>query len=820
MAPRKKDVAVPEIVTLQSHSKSRGKGKKQPKSAEFVVDTDDDEDNIVNKGSEDNEEDELDSDDDIVYVETKPASKPKGPAKRQQVFVDVPPKRKAPPSKSKQSKSKQADDDDYVEGSSPSKKRRTTVTFTKVNRPLHIDSDPDEESDSDDQPIVTSKTRKTKAKKAVDDSDLDDNTKKTPTKAKGKSKAVTTPEWSPEITPPPTMRPHALVGQVASVLAQALNGTFAKNQAELCADEEMFPDPPSPPPASPPRLLPSSPVMPVTPQRGQIAFPASTSSLMMPVTPQHRQLVFPTSSSSPLMSITPSSSPMMSITSSSPMSISSSSPSRMPAMSITPRQATSTIYPPAPVPAAALASANPASMLSTTSMPLSRATPFDMIMAAMNFPEDEAPVNEEEDLQRLRQLEGEPVMNPIYQHEKLHMVYVDLPEIRVFTKIMSDNSLQPELAVATIDQGKIIPRLSRNVFSCLLKFFLMDNEGAFVNAARLPPSSVSRPPSTPRLTIQGHSFMICVSVGEVEDSYIVASRQRFKDSSVHGVTIRPFPQEFRRESSIFGMRFEQRVMHCDKSTRTDNVSAEGWPIAWFFPDDIPVYDGRSSQNRGFDFSYQHFSNLKGRTPWPTNEIPEGAIVALLVKQNSVGIKYSCNPRYPVDTMTCPVRWFLNMLQRFQSFSMKYSAAMITLLVVVGILYKYCGEVGMQHYQKNGGGTYKTIEYESIKAYLIQADLSEPPILVKYVEYLQYDSNELHHYRDGHLKAHIPLVVLSEILPKAYMMKILQQHEAHDCTSCPIFVTIFAIVPRKPVKNTLNGSLTGNIKNQDVLFVLN
>ncbi|TFK62685.1 hypothetical protein BDN72DRAFT_903032 [Pluteus cervinus] len=273
MGPRKKNAAVPEIVTLQSQSKSRGKGKKQPKSAEFVVDTDDDSDNVVDKGAEeDDEEDELDSDDDIVYVETKPAPKPKpkpkpaarGPTKRQEVYVEVPPKRKGRPSKSKQ-----ADDEDYVEeGSSPSKKRRT-VTFRHVNRPLHIDSDPDEDSDSDDEPIVTLKTRKTKAKKAVeveDDSDLDNNTKKTPTKAKGKSKAVNTPELSPAITPPPAMRPHALVGQVASVLAQALNGTFAKNQAELRADEEMFPDPPSPPPASPPQLLPSSPVMPVTPQ--------------------------------------------------------------------------------------------------------------------------------------------------------------------------------------------------------------------------------------------------------------------------------------------------------------------------------------------------------------------------------------------------------------------------------------------------------------------------------------------------------------------------------------------------------------------------
>lgn len=103
-----------------------------------------------------------------------------------------------------------------------------------------------------------------------------------------------------------------------------------------------------------------------------------------------------------------------------------------------------------------------------------------------------------------------------------------------------------------------------NLFSVsiVLKALLFTKSGTYVNTARIDPSLLRVDNSRLRVA-DSRSLAVCIMTGTVTESFLVASAEagpRHSPYAIHKVTIAPFHQDFRRDTSTWGQLFDFHVI--------------------------------------------------------------------------------------------------------------------------------------------------------------------------------------------------------------------------------------------------------------------
>ncbi|KAH9953506.1 hypothetical protein BGW80DRAFT_1259288 [Lactifluus volemus] len=194
--------------------------------------------------------------------------------------------------------------------------------------------------------------------------------------------------------------------------------------------------------------------------------------------------------------------------------------------------------------------------------------------------------------------------------------------------------------------------------------------GSYVNTARVDPSMLCVVSNRLRIA-ETKSMALCVMTGTVTESYLMSSLEAGPPNSpyaIHKVTIAPFEQDFRRDTSTWGLLFGFVVI-CGSispagfgfTTRGEGkgdswrpssassspvkgkssvlravssslVSVSADIISRSFDEQVPVYDGRANDDgKGFTFSDADFRNL---STWPlykggSVELPVDSIVSVI-----------------------------------------------------------------------------------------------------------------------------------------------------------------------------------------------
>lgn len=110
--------------------------------------------------------------------------------------------------------------------------------------------------------------------------------------------------------------------------------------------------------------------------------------------------------------------------------------------------------------------------------------------------------------------------------------------------------------------------------SIVLKALLFSNSGSYVNTARVDPSLL-RVESSRLRVVDTKSLAICIMTGTVTESFLLASAEagpRHSPYAIHKITVAPFEQDFRRDTSTWGLLFNFRVI-------TGMISSVGFGFA-------------------------------------------------------------------------------------------------------------------------------------------------------------------------------------------------------------------------------------------------
>ncbi|TFK61820.1 hypothetical protein BDN72DRAFT_863310 [Pluteus cervinus] len=293
--------------------------------------------------------------------------------------------------------------------------------------------------------------------------------------------------------------------------------------------------------------------------------------------------------------------------------------------------------------------------------------------------------------------EDDPVTDPRYQHKGLEAMYANLPHIPRLGQVIAwhQKNSTGEIPVGTVLMKEVFAQVPVEELSCIFKGLKFIKYGRFVNAARAPPDIYETfvPANAKNLRakvsgVDGHAIFIMI--GGVYESYIKKATQEFRDKDVHGLHLAMFPQEYRRDisvwCSIFGnlefvgpvdenghMRFLTRakmdqptspqagtskmmakgsrttpnqrtkmfktsyVVRRDPRSRNSNP-ATGAPTKNIFTFDraydeqVPIINGLASQKHPFDFTDDEFDDLARLPLWDGSkyggELPSGSIVAV------------------------------------------------------------------------------------------------------------------------------------------------------------------------------------------------
>jgi len=92
----------------------------------------------------------------------------------------------------------------------------------------------------------------------------------------------------------------------------------------------------------------------------------------------------------------------------------------------------------------------------------------------------------------------------------------------------------------------------------ILKALLFTNSGSYVNTARIDPAFL-RVENNRLRVVESKSLALCIMTGTVTESFLVASAEagpRHSPYAIHKLTVAPFQQEFRRDTSAWGVLFD------------------------------------------------------------------------------------------------------------------------------------------------------------------------------------------------------------------------------------------------------------------------
>ncbi|TFK63283.1 hypothetical protein BDN72DRAFT_862230 [Pluteus cervinus] len=301
--------------------------------------------------------------------------------------------------------------------------------------------------------------------------------------------------------------------------------------------------------------------------------------------------------------------------------------------------------------------------------------------------------------------EDDPVTDPQYQHKGLEAMYANLPHILRLGQVIAwhQKNSTGEIPVGTVLMKEVFAQVPVEELSyvflfrrerCIFKGLKFIKHGRFVNAARAPPDIYETfvPANAKNLRakirgVDGHAIFIMI--WGVYESYIKQATQEFRDKDVHGLHLAMFPQEYRRDisvwCSIFGeleyvgpvdesghMRFLTRAK-MDQTTSphagTSKAMAKGskttpnqrtkgmfktsyvlrrdsrnsnpatgsatknlFTFDRAYDEKVPIINGLASQKRPFDFTDDEFDNLARLPLWNGSkyggELPSGSIVAV------------------------------------------------------------------------------------------------------------------------------------------------------------------------------------------------
>jgi len=96
----------------------------------------------------------------------------------------------------------------------------------------------------------------------------------------------------------------------------------------------------------------------------------------------------------------------------------------------------------------------------------------------------------------------------------------------------------------------------------VLKAILFTKSGSYVNTARIDPTLLRVDNSRLRIA-DSRSLAVCIMTGTVTESFLLASAEagpRHSPYAIHKVTIAPLQQDFRRDTSTWGLLFDFHVI--------------------------------------------------------------------------------------------------------------------------------------------------------------------------------------------------------------------------------------------------------------------
>lgn len=91
---------------------------------------------------------------------------------------------------------------------------------------------------------------------------------------------------------------------------------------------------------------------------------------------------------------------------------------------------------------------------------------------------------------------------------------------------------------------------------------MFTKSGSYVNTARIDPGILGVDNNRLRVA-DTKGLARCIMTGTVTESYLIASAEsgpRYSPYAVHKVTIAPFEQDFRRDTSVWGLMFDFHVI--------------------------------------------------------------------------------------------------------------------------------------------------------------------------------------------------------------------------------------------------------------------
>jgi hypothetical protein len=117
------------------------------------------------------------------------------------------------------------------------------------------------------------------------------------------------------------------------------------------------------------------------------------------------------------------------------------------------------------------------------------------------------------------------------------------------------------------------PVLTVRLIRTILDALQFVKSKSYVNTARVDPALL-RVVSGRLRVVDTNAIALCLMVGTVTESFLIKPciPGRYSTSPVHKITIAPFEQEFRRDTSLWGLLFDFHVI-------SGTISTEGFGFA-------------------------------------------------------------------------------------------------------------------------------------------------------------------------------------------------------------------------------------------------
>ncbi|TFK66985.1 hypothetical protein BDN72DRAFT_899339 [Pluteus cervinus] len=271
---------------------------------------------------------------------------------------------------------------------------------------------------------------------------------------------------------------------------------------------------------------------------------------------------------------------------------------------------------------------------------------------------------------------GEPVMDAKWQHQMMEGMYDRLPHLAKLNWVVRYKQPANEpVPLATISWDDVLAVADFEDVKNILLGLGFIREGRFVNTARVDPRILGQNvlDKSVRLSFRDGTkeSPICIMIASIAESFIVGYHVVW-GKRVHGIRASFYPQEIRRDFTVWGEALRFRVVTgnmdeqgtleflgrsqgaASSSPRKSNSNhtyattysslepdvldttsytskaVEGFPWDRAYEDPIPIFDGVASTGNAFDFSTTAFENLKNRSLWRSGEedIPDNSIVAV------------------------------------------------------------------------------------------------------------------------------------------------------------------------------------------------